>query len=123
MSYISVQYQIAVAPDAQGRLEHHWDSWITDQDWRWLVEHGFNSVRLPVSWEIKLKLGYRAYHGHAQIGYYHLVAAVPDVVKGTAFERVAAVFQGAWPRIQRAIETAGHYGIGVLLDLHCAAGV
>lgn len=57
-----------------------------------------------------------------QIGYYHLVAAIPDVVKGTDFERVASVFQNAWPRIQNAIDTAGRYGIGVLLDLHCAAG-
>lgn len=57
-----------------------------------------------------------------QIGYYHLVAAIPEVVKGTDFEKVASVFQGAWPRIQRAVDTAGRYGIGVLLDLHCAAG-
>lgn len=38
---------------AQGRnareiLEHHWDMWITDSDWQWLAQHGFNTVRIPV---------------------------------------------------------------------------
>lgn len=57
-----------------------------------------------------------------QIGYYHLVSAIPEVVKGTDFENVAGVFEGAWPRIQKAIDVAGGYGLGVLLDFHCAAG-
>lgn len=57
-----------------------------------------------------------------QIGYYHLVSAIPDVVKGTDFESAANVFQGAWERIQRGVDTAGRYGLGVLIDLHCAAG-
>ncbi|KAF8180880.1 hypothetical protein BJ912DRAFT_1044807 [Pholiota molesta] len=30
-------------------LELHWDTWITEQDWEWMSEHGFNSVRIPVS--------------------------------------------------------------------------
>ncbi|KAJ9109171.1 hypothetical protein QFC21_000500 [Naganishia friedmannii] len=95
-------HDIAIAPEAKARLEQHWDSWITDQDWKWLVERGFNSVRLP-------------------IGYYHLVSAIPEVVNGTDFENVAGVFEGAWSRIQKAIDVAGRYGLGVLLDFHCAA--
>jgi hypothetical protein len=30
-------------------MEHHWDTWITEEDWQWMKERGFNSVRLPVS--------------------------------------------------------------------------
>lgn len=29
-------------------LEEHWDSWIVDEDWKWIKEHGYNSVRIPV---------------------------------------------------------------------------
>lgn len=32
-------------------MEHHWDTWVTEDDWRWMKEKGFNSVRLPVSRE------------------------------------------------------------------------
>jgi aryl-phospho-beta-D-glucosidase BglC (GH1 family) len=30
-------------------FEEHWDSWIKEDDWAWIKEHGYNSVRLPVS--------------------------------------------------------------------------
>lgn len=40
---------IASGKDAKAVLEHHWDSWVTDDDWKWIKERGFNSVRLPVS--------------------------------------------------------------------------
>jgi len=32
------------------------------------------------------------------------------------------VFSGAWQRILGAIETAGRYGMGVMIDLHAAPG-
>jgi aryl-phospho-beta-D-glucosidase BglC (GH1 family) len=46
----------------------------------------------------------------------------PDVLKGTDFAPYASVYEGAWPRILNAIETAGRYGLGVLVDFHAAAG-
>lgn len=39
---------IAKGKDAKAILERHWDSWITDEDWKWIRERGFNSVRIPV---------------------------------------------------------------------------
>lgn len=30
-------------------LEKHWDTFIDEEDWKWMKERGFNSVRLPVS--------------------------------------------------------------------------
>jgi hypothetical protein len=35
--------------NAKAILEQHWDSWIIDEDWNWIKEHGYNSVRIPVS--------------------------------------------------------------------------
>ncbi|KLT45307.1 cytoplasm protein [Cutaneotrichosporon oleaginosum] len=96
-------YDLARAPNAKALMEHHWDTWITDADWEWIRSRGFNSVRLP-------------------IGYYHLAGVCPDVLKGTDYAPYAAVYEGAWPRILNAIETAGRYGLGVLVDLHAAAG-
>jgi aryl-phospho-beta-D-glucosidase BglC (GH1 family) len=40
---------VAKGSEAKRRLEEHWSSWITDDDWKWIKEHGYNSVRLPVS--------------------------------------------------------------------------
>ncbi|GFZ42614.1 hypothetical protein JCM24511_00331 [Saitozyma sp. JCM 24511] len=94
---------IAKGKDAKAILERHWDSWITDEDWKWIKERGFNSVRIP-------------------IGYYHLAAPCPEVLNHTDFEPYRDVFSGAWPRIEKAIQTAASHGLGVLVDLHGAAG-
>lgn len=42
-------FDLARAPNAKQLMEHHWDTWITDADWQWIKDRGFNSVRLPVS--------------------------------------------------------------------------
>lgn len=46
----------------------------------------------------------------------------PEVLKDTDFAPHAEVFAGAWARIEQAIQTAGRFGLGVLVDLHAAAG-
>lgn len=40
---------VAKGSNAKSNLEQHWDTWITDQDWQWIVDRGFNTVRIPVS--------------------------------------------------------------------------
>lgn len=40
---------VAKGGNAKRILEEHWDNWITEEDWKWLKEHGYNSVRIPVS--------------------------------------------------------------------------
>ena len=40
---------VARGADAKHTLETHWDSWIMEADWKWLSEHGYNTVRIPVS--------------------------------------------------------------------------
>ncbi|GJJ06770.1 hypothetical protein Clacol_000966 [Clathrus columnatus] len=108
----SSDFDVATGNRPKEILENHWDTWITDGDWKWFVDHGINSVRLP-------------------IGYYHLYALDPAIVNGTSFNNVGWVFGGAWSRIWAAIEKAHSYGIGVLigtsvlnrpLDLHAAPG-
>jgi len=47
---------------------------------------------------------------------------LPDALKGTDYEKYADVYTGAWQRILAAIETAGKYGLGVLVDFHAAPG-
>ncbi|ORY27437.1 cytoplasm protein [Naematelia encephala] len=96
-------HDIAKGGHAKAIFEEHWDNWITDDDWKWIKDHGYNSVRLP-------------------IGYYHLVKPVPAVTKGTDFDSLGWVFEGAWERIEKAISKASSLGLGVMVDLHAAAG-
>jgi len=42
-------FDLARGKDAKAAMERHWDTWITDEDWQWIRDRGFNSVRLPVS--------------------------------------------------------------------------
>lgn len=85
---------------ARAVLERHWDTFITDSDFQWLSSIGINTVRLPIA-------------------YWNLG---PDFCKGTPFENVSDVYQGSWARIVRAINMAGMYGLGVLVDFHGAVG-
>ncbi|KAG6369179.1 glycoside hydrolase superfamily [Boletus reticuloceps] len=57
-----------------------------------------------------------------QIGYYHLCGLDRSLLSGTDFHGLDNVFEGAWIRLVRAVETAQFHGIGVLLDLHSAPG-
>ena len=86
--------------NARTVLERHWDTFINETDFQNLARIGINTVRLP-------------------IGYWNLG---PDFMQATAFESVAQVYRNCWPRIVRAINQAGHFGIGVLVDLHGAVG-
>lgn len=96
------------ANEAKAMLESHWDNFINDGDLQWMVDHGINTVRIP-------------------IGYFHFLAGHPNeqvrkLLQGTDFENYAQVYQGAYSRIQRAIESAAGRNVGVLVDLHGAPG-
>ncbi|KAF8124594.1 glycoside hydrolase family 5 protein [Boletus edulis] len=94
---------VAKGPHAKEILERHWDTWITNKDFEWLAARGINAVRIP-------------------IGYYHLCGLDRSLLSGTDFHGLDSVFEGAWIRLVRAVETAQFHGIGVLLDLHSAPG-
>ncbi|KAG9308207.1 glycoside hydrolase family 5 protein [Chiua virens] len=94
---------VAKCPRAKEVLERHWDTWITNKDFEWLAIRGINAVRIP-------------------IGYYHLSSLDRTLLVGTDFHGLDDVFEGAWIRLVRTVETAQLYGIGVLFDLHAAPG-
>ena len=50
----SSDMDVAQGGNAKAILEEHWDSWIGEEDWNWIKDHGYNSVRIPVS----LRLSY-----------------------------------------------------------------
>ncbi|KAG6845717.1 hypothetical protein H0H87_004983 [Tephrocybe sp. NHM501043] len=85
---------------ARALLERHWDTFITKSDFKYLASIGINTVRLPV-------------------GYWNLG---PSFCKDTPFGEVAEVYANSWPRVERAINWAGEFGMGVLVDLHGAVG-
>jgi glucan 1,3-beta-glucosidase len=87
--------------NAKALLEKHWDDFITESDFQYLASIGINTVRLP-------------------IGFWNLPGS--EFKSGTPFEGTGDAFAGSWARIVRAINWANTYGIGVLVDLHGAAG-
>lgn len=86
--------------NARDVLERHWDTFIAENDFLFLSTTGINTVRLP-------------------IGYWNLG---PEFCQGTPYADVSEVYQNSWSRIVRAINMAGRYGLGVLVDLHGAVG-
>ncbi|KAH0826810.1 glycoside hydrolase family 5 protein [Lanmaoa asiatica] len=94
---------VAKGSHAKEILERHWDTWITNKDFEWLAARGINAVRIP-------------------IGYYHLCSLDHSLLSGTDFHGLDSIFEGAWIRLVRAVETAQLHGIGVLFDLHSAPG-
>ncbi|KAG6332793.1 hypothetical protein ID866_6295 [Astraeus odoratus] len=103
-------------------LERHWDSWITAEDFAWLSSKGINTVRIPVSSLLCVRWSTTLMLAADKIGYYHLCALDSSILQHTDFHGLDFVFQGAWPRIVKAVETAQQFGIGVLFDLHAAPG-
>ncbi|KAJ3508609.1 hypothetical protein NLJ89_g5656 [Agrocybe chaxingu] len=84
------QYQTRAK--ASAALKKHWDSWITEADFKAIAAAGLNHVRIPI--------GYWAF----------------DVSGGEPF------VQGQLPYLTKAIGWAGKHGLKVIVDLHGAPG-
>lgn len=97
---IDIAYGWGSKENARYVLERHWDTFIAENDFQYLSTLGINTVRLP-------------------IGYWNLG---PDYCKDTPFADASDVYQNSWSRVVRAINMAGKYGLGVLVDLHGAVG-
>lgn len=84
------------------KLEKHWTSYVSDDDWNYLRDQGVTSVRVP--------LGYWNVNGGA-------------FTKGTKFEKYKDVYKNSWAIFKKHyVEKAGQYGIGVLVDVHGLPG-
>ena len=89
--------------EASRRLRKHWDTWITEADFAWIAEHGFNAVRIPVGHWIFGSASDYPYHERYGMDLHPYV-------------------DGGLERLDRAFDWAETYGLMVLVDLHCAPG-
>jgi len=76
-------------------LLEHWNTWITDDDIRFIAESGFNHLRIPV-------------------GYWAWIAEPA----GTPYASMA----GQVEQITRVLQSAYNYGLHVGIDLHGMPG-
>lgn len=89
--------------EASRRLREHWDTWITEADFAWIADHGFNAVRIPVGhWIFGSASGY-PYHERYGVDPHPYV-------------------DGGIERLDRAFDWTEKHGLMVLVDLHCAPG-
>ncbi|KAG5647731.1 hypothetical protein DXG03_008454 [Asterophora parasitica] len=88
--YTFAQYQDRTR--ATNALRHHWETFITEADFRDIAAAGLNHVRIPI--------GYWAY----------------EVNGGEPY------IQGQLPYLARAINWAAKYNLKVIIDLHGAPG-
>jgi glucan 1,3-beta-glucosidase len=77
---------------AAQRLRSHWDSWVTEADFRYFKEAGLNHVRLP-------------------IGYWAL-----DIAQGEPW------VDGSWEYVIKAAQWCKNNGLQLMVDLHGAPG-
>lgn len=86
---------------AREKQERHWREYVTDADLDWLRDVGkCTTVRLP-------------------IGFFTLG---PEWCKGTAFEKVAPLYQNAWKNVRRLVARLHERKIGTLIDVHGLPG-
>jgi len=87
--------------EATRRLHHHWNTFITRDDFAWLQRAGINAVRLPIGHWLFGK-NYPYHPSYKEVRY-------PFVVGGIEI-------------VDRVFEWAAEFGLGVVLDLHAAPG-
>lgn len=77
---------------AKSKLQQHWNSWITESDFKQMAAAGLNHVRIP-------------------IGYWSVIPRDGE-----------PYVQGAYEMLGKALDWAQGAGLKVLIDLHGAAG-
>jgi glucan 1,3-beta-glucosidase len=94
-------YCVELGARAEQTLKHHWNTFITRDDFAWIAHTGINAVRIPVGhWIFGPDYPYHRAYGQ----YRH-----PFVVGGIEI-------------LDRAFDWAEEFGLHVVLDLHAAPG-
>lgn len=94
-------YCVELGAHAESKLKQHWESFITREDFVWLVARGINAVRIPV--------------GHWIFG--------PDYPYHEIYGSIRYPFvTGGIEVLDRAFDWAEELGLLVVLDLHAAPG-
>lgn len=94
-------YCVELGEAAISRLQKHWRTFITRDDFAWLASIGINAVRIPL--------------GHWIFG--------PDYPYHRSYGAVKHPFvTGGIDILDRAFDWADDYGLRIMLDLHAAPG-
>jgi glucan 1,3-beta-glucosidase len=94
-------YCVELGGAAETRLKHHWQTFITRDDFAWLASIGINAVRIPIGhWIFGANYPYHRTYGE----YQH-----PFVEGGIAI-------------LDQAFDWAEDLGLAIVLDLHAAPG-
>jgi len=92
---------VELGKHAEKKLRHHWETFITEDDFIWIAQRGLNCVRIPV--------------GHWLFGPpypYH------DKYEGSRYPFV----EGGLAILDLAFDWAEKHGLLILLDFHAAPG-
>ncbi|KAI5954283.1 EXG3 [Candida jiufengensis] len=88
--------------DTRSKFENHWNSYVNDDDWKWLVDNQVTSIRLP-------------------IGYWEVDGG--SFTSGFKFEKYKGVYTNAWSIIKsKYIEPALNNKISIIIDIHGLPG-
>ena len=93
---------VELGDEADDKLKKHWNSWITECDFKWISNVGLNVVRIPVGFWI---LGEDNYPYHRAYG-----------------NKQYPFIKGGLDILDKAFDWAEKYNIKILVDLHCAPG-
>jgi glucan 1,3-beta-glucosidase len=94
-------YCVELGGAAETRLKHHWETFITRDDFAWLASIGINAVRIPIGhWIFGANYPYHRTYGE----YQHPFA------------------EGGIDILDQAFVWAEELGLAIILDLHAAPG-
>jgi glucan 1,3-beta-glucosidase len=84
-------------PATLNELVHHWNTWITEEDIRFVSSAGITHVRIPVGFWMFLSTGELRDHGEPYV-------------------------TGSWPYLVRCLGWLKKHGVKAIVDLHGAPG-
>ncbi len=102
-------------PNAEADLIEHWETFITEEDFQYLQEHGVEYIRLPIPWWMWGDTAY--FETRYEDNTLPWWDGEKHVYKDYSVTYINSVYY-----IDRAMEWAETYGIDVLVDLHTAPG-
>ncbi len=94
-------YCVELGAQAKSRLQQHWQTFITRDDFAWLSSIGINAVRIPIGhWIFGANYPYHRAYGEARYPF----------------------VEGGIEILDQAFEWAEALGLSIVLDLHAAPG-
>jgi len=86
-------------------MNNHWNTFVTEDDFKTMASYNLNAVRLPLGW-------------------WQIYDTVGGVSKAKLNQYITPTnyLSGALAYIDKAFEWGGKYGVGIILDIHAAPG-